>query len=81
MELKYKESHNSAFELVQVEIDARRLAKYTWIFRVEELVLVEFLEVRTDGRHVDADEYLVLHCIRKSAILGGMSFAELQQTG
>lgn len=57
--------------MVQVEIDAQRLAKYTWIFRVEELV--EILEVSTDGRRVDPDEYLVLHCVPKGAILAETS--------
>lgn len=65
--------------MVQVEIDVQRLVKYTWIFRVVELV--EILEVSTNVRCVDPDEYLVLHYAPKSAILGEMGIVKLKQTG
>lgn len=75
-----RQHKHSDFELVQCEIDGPRLARYTWIFRVEEMV--EFLEVDTNDRPVDPDEYLVFEKIPRSTIFGKLSgnkFKEFSQ--
>jgi hypothetical protein len=63
----------------QLEIDARRLTKYTWIFHVEDLV--KCLEIPTGDRTIDSDEYLVFNYIPRIAIIWELNLTELEAKG